>query len=143
MGLGRLAHQTSPRFMADSSKLGSGQGGIDRLLLPGIYGVESLGHERILPLAKVFLESLRVELTAGHAQAMGKLLRSGEDRVRERDGDFHGRTVSPWYEHRNARCWIKACCPAPPGYSSSGGCAGSMVPSPRMTRLYSARDTDT
>src|SRR5690606_26861508 len=103
MGFGRSAHQSSPRFMADGSKLCCHHGSINWLLPRRIHGVQALGNQRVLPLAEVLLDGLRIELAAGHAETMGKLLRSGEDRVGQGDGHFHAATVSPWYYQRNVK----------------------------------------
>jgi hypothetical protein len=69
--------------MSDGSKLGSCQDRINRLLSSSVDGVQLFRHERVLALAEIFLNGLSVKLASGHAKAMGKLLRRGEDRIWE------------------------------------------------------------
>lgn len=88
--------------MVDGFKLGSSQTGIDRFSFYGVYGVQLLRHQRVLALAQILFDGLSVELTPRYAEAMGQLLRSGEGGIGERDGYFHGPTVTLRYDQDNA-----------------------------------------
>lgn len=82
-GEGSAAHQTSPRFMANGPCLCGGKGRIQGLLRCVMNGVQLFSHLGVLAPSQVFLDSLRIKLSARHAKPLREVFCGGEDSVRQ------------------------------------------------------------
>jgi hypothetical protein len=97
-GAGSDAHQISPRFMSDGSKLGLRQSIVNSVGLSGINGIEFC-RNRIGPLRpEVCCKRFRVKATASHLALSGKQLGSLEYRIGNGNSHFHQAMVSPGYD---------------------------------------------
>lgn len=96
------AHQTSPRFMSQRSHLRTHQRGVNSRIFPAIDLVELCSDSRGTSSLQELRQRLGIELATRHAQLLRQHLRGIEHCIWQRDGDFHGATVSPRYDRRKA-----------------------------------------
>lgn len=98
VGAGREAHHNSPRFICNRSELRVCDGLLHARTLCGIDSIQLISDSLGAVLQNVFFQRFREEPAARHRALSSQAFRSVENWIRNRDCDFHARTVSLKYD---------------------------------------------
>ncbi len=90
VGSGSEAHQSSPRFIAKVGRLRAGELSRHYRLLLGVDAVQLGCNGSTATTLEILSDRFSVELATREVKLLRELFGSGEDRIGQRDGDFHG-----------------------------------------------------